>query len=75
MSSDAALDADRSSLATVGAACGVVVVDGNTFESDGGGLMDGKSVCNYIVPKAAASAELRLARFPALKLTLTRSAP
>ena len=75
VSSDAALDADRSSLATVGAACGVVVVDSNTIESDGGGLMDGKSVCNYIVPKGALAAELRLARYPALKLVLTRSAP
>lgn len=75
VSSDAALDADRSSLATVGAACGVVVVDGSTIESDGGGLMDGKSVCNYIVPKGALAAELRLARYPALKLALARSAP
>jgi hypothetical protein len=70
-SSDAALDADRSSLATVATACGAVVVDGKTIDSDGGGLMDGKSVCNYIVPKAATAAELRLSRYPALRLALS----
>lgn len=74
-SADAALDADRSSLATVAAACGAVVVDGKTIESDGGGLMDGKAVCNYIVPKAATAAELRLSRYPPLKLGISQSVP
>lgn len=72
---EAALDADRSSLATVAAACGAVLVDGKTIESDGGGLMDGKSVCNYVVPKAATAAELRLSRYPPLKLVIPKSVP
>lgn len=75
VSSDAALDADRSSLATVAAACGAVVVDGKTIASDGGGLMDGKSVCNYIVPKAATAAEVRFSRYAPVKLPISQSAP
>lgn len=75
VSSDAALDANRSSLSAVASACGLVVVDGKRIESDGGGLMDGTSVCNFIVPKATPAAELRLARYPALTLVLSRSNP
>lgn len=72
VSSDTALDANKSSLDAVATACGRVMVAEQETLADGGGLMNGTATCTYIVPKATQSVVLRLARYPEVTVKVRR---